>query len=144
METFQFRNRSYSLWMPWQVMDTYCWFVCFIRAMLPYRMGLVAPYKHSFSMAEGEASDPEATAKEAEHAQLQENLDKELQELNKRLEQKEAEMKSFARPDAVVLKQHFERKLVELEEEKKVLQAIIVSISVRDRHVALYVFFLRP
>ncbi|OAE24281.1 hypothetical protein AXG93_1052s1040 [Marchantia polymorpha subsp. ruderalis] len=93
--------------------------------------------------AEGEAADPEAKAKEAEHAQLQENLDKELQELNKRLEQKEAEMKSFARPDAVVLKQHFERKLVELEEEKKVLQAIIVSISVRDRHVALYCLFLK-
>lgn len=31
-------------------------------------------------------------------------------------------MKSFAKPETVVLKQHFERKLVELEEEKKMLQ----------------------
>ncbi|KAL3684384.1 hypothetical protein R1sor_002406 [Riccia sorocarpa] len=68
------------------------------------------------------AGDPEASAMEVEHAQLQENLDRELQELNKRLEQKEAEMKSFLRPDAVVLKQHFEKKLVELEEEKNNLQ----------------------
>lgn len=31
-------------------------------------------------------------------------------------------MKTFVRSDAVVLKQHFEKKLVELEEEKKYLQ----------------------
>lgn len=31
-------------------------------------------------------------------------------------------MKSFSKPETVVLKQHFERKLVELEEEKKMLQ----------------------
>lgn len=34
----------------------------------------------------------------------------------------QAEMKSFVRPDALFLKQHFEKKLVELEEEKKYLQ----------------------
>lgn len=34
----------------------------------------------------------------------------------------QAEMKSFSKPETVVLKQHFERKLVELEEEKKMLQ----------------------
>ncbi|CAK9197574.1 unnamed protein product [Sphagnum troendelagicum] len=68
------------------------------------------------------AAEAEAEAKEWEHTMLQENLDKELQELNKRLEQKEAEMKSFAKPETVVLKQHFERKLLELEEEKKSLQ----------------------
>ncbi|CAK9197643.1 unnamed protein product [Sphagnum troendelagicum] len=75
--------------------------------------------------AVGEASgaaEAEAEAKEWEHTMLQENLDKELQELNKRLEQKEAEMKSFAKPETVVLKHHFERKLLELEEEKKSLQ----------------------
>ncbi|KAL2652560.1 hypothetical protein R1flu_020688 [Riccia fluitans] len=68
------------------------------------------------------SGDPEASAKEVEHAQLQENLDRELQELNKRLEQKEAEMKSFLSPNTAVLKQHFEKKLVELEEEKINLQ----------------------
>ncbi len=35
------------------------------------------------------AAEAEAEAKEWEHTMLQENLDKELQELNKRLEQKE-------------------------------------------------------
>ncbi|CAM6127040.1 unnamed protein product [Calypogeia fissa] len=64
----------------------------------------------------------EDQAKEWEHQMLQENLDKELQELNKHLEQKELEMKTFVRSDATILKQHFERKLVELEEEKKMLQ----------------------
>ncbi|KAG0589833.1 hypothetical protein KC19_1G052000 [Ceratodon purpureus] len=69
-----------------------------------------------------EVDEAEVQAKEWEHTILQENLDKELKELDKRLEQKEAEMKSFAKPETVVLKQHFERKLVELEEEKKMLQ----------------------
>ncbi len=32
------------------------------------------------------------------------------------------EMKSFSKPETIVLKQHFERKLVELEEEKRSLQ----------------------
>lgn len=69
-----------------------------------------------------EVAEAEVQAKEWEHTVLQENLDKELKELDKKLEQKEAEMKSFSKPETVVLKQHFERKLVELEEEKKMLQ----------------------
>jgi len=40
----------------------------------------------------------------------------------------QAEMKSFVRTDAVVLKQHFEKKLIELEEEKKHLQVIYVAL----------------
>lgn len=36
-------------------------------------------------------------------------------------------MKSFAKPETVVLKQHFERKLVELEEEKKMLQVAFLN-----------------
>jgi hypothetical protein len=36
-------------------------------------------------------------------------------------------MKSFAKPETVVLKQHFERKLVELEEEKKMLQVLFLT-----------------
>ncbi len=34
----------------------------------------------------------------------------------------QTEMKSFSKPETIVLKQHFERKLVELEEEKRSLQ----------------------
>ncbi|KAJ7298771.1 hypothetical protein O6H91_Y429500 [Diphasiastrum complanatum] len=70
----------------------------------------------------GGAEMEAVAAKELEHNLLQDSLDKELQELNRRLELKEAEMKSFARPDTAVLKQHFEKKLTELEEEKKALQ----------------------
>ncbi|KAG1326988.1 kinesin-like protein KIN-4C [Cocos nucifera] len=55
--------------------------------------------------------------KEREHTTLQDKLDKELQELDKRLEQKE-----FAKSDTSVLKQHYERKLLELEHEKRALQ----------------------
>ncbi|KAG0626408.1 hypothetical protein M758_2G123600 [Ceratodon purpureus] len=53
---------------------------------------------------------------------MQEKFDKELREIDKRLEQKEAEIKLFVRPDSKVLQQHFEKKLVELEEEKTHLQ----------------------
>jgi len=38
----------------------------------------------------------------------------------------QAEIKLFVRPDAKVLKHHLEKKLVELEEEKKHLQVIFV------------------
>nr|XP_010913544.1 kinesin-like protein KIN-4C isoform X1 [Elaeis guineensis] len=67
----------------------------------------------------GEAEEEE---KEREHSTLQDKLDQELQELDKRLEQKEAEMKQFAKADTSVLKQHYERKLLELEQEKRALQ----------------------
>ncbi|KAG0584179.1 hypothetical protein KC19_3G191000 [Ceratodon purpureus] len=73
-------------------------------------------------LSPGEVSgevEADFVAKELEYTSLQEDLDKELQDLNKRLEQKEAEMKCFVRTDALVLKQHFEKKLVEVEEEKK-------------------------
>nr|AMS24212.1 kinesin 4-Ic protein [Marsilea vestita] len=67
--------------------------------------------------------EEETVTKEIEHARLQDTLDKELEELNKRLEQKEAEMKTFVKSDGTVLKQHFEKKILELEEEKKHLQS---------------------
>eukprot|EP00250_Pteridium_aquilinum_P009656 c18833_g1_i1 orf=575-3943(-) len=66
--------------------------------------------------------EDEATAKELEHTQLQVSMDKELQELNEQLEQKEAEMTMIGKLDNTGLKQQFERKLMELEEEKKTLQ----------------------
>ncbi|KAM0898604.1 hypothetical protein ACQ4PT_021784 [Festuca glaucescens] len=66
--------------------------------------------------------------KEREHSSLQEQLDKELQDLDKRLQQKEAEMKQFAKSDTSVLKQHYETKLHEMEQEKKDLQKEIESL----------------
>ncbi|KAG0613527.1 hypothetical protein M758_6G110100 [Ceratodon purpureus] len=68
--------------------------------------------------------DTELLLKEFKRTSVQEKFDKELREIDKRLEQKEAEIKLFVRPDATVLQQHFEKKLVELEEEKKYLQKL--------------------
>ncbi|CAA2955240.1 kinesin KIN-4C [Olea europaea subsp. europaea] len=73
----------------------------------------------------GEAEDVE---KELEHSSLQEQLDKELQELDKRLEQKEVEMKQFTSVDTSVLKQHYEKKVQDLELEKKGLQKEIEEL----------------
>uniref|UniRef100_A0A2N9I4F8 Uncharacterized protein n=1 Tax=Fagus sylvatica TaxID=28930 RepID=A0A2N9I4F8_FAGSY len=52
----------------------------------------------------------------------------ELKELDKKLEQKEAEMKRFASVDTSVLKQHYEKKVHELEQEKKSLQKEIEEL----------------
>ncbi|XP_030499226.2 kinesin-like protein KIN-4C isoform X2 [Cannabis sativa] len=60
--------------------------------------------------------------KEQEHSSVQEKLDRELKELDKELEQKEAEMKRVAGGNTSVLKQHYEKKVHELEQEKRVLQ----------------------
>nr|GMD93977.1 kinesin-like protein KIN-4C [Ipomoea batatas] len=70
----------------------------------------------------------EVEEKELEHCSLQEKLDRELKELDKRLEQKEAEMKRFATVDTSVLKQHYEKKVQELEQEKKSLQKEIEKL----------------
>ncbi|XP_024461603.1 kinesin-like protein KIN-4A isoform X2 [Populus trichocarpa] len=61
-------------------------------------------------------------AKEWEHTLIQSTMDKELNELNKRLEQKESEMKLFGGVDTEVLKQQFRKKILELEEEKRTVQ----------------------
>ncbi|KAE8653961.1 Kinesin-like protein FRA1 [Hibiscus syriacus] len=63
----------------------------------------------------------EEDAKEWEHTLLQNTMDKELHELNRRLEEKESEMKLFG-GHTVALKQHFGKKIQELEEEKKDVQ----------------------
>ncbi|TXG52671.1 hypothetical protein EZV62_021840 [Acer yangbiense] len=72
--------------------------------------------------------DIEDEEKELEHSSLQEKLDRELKELDKKLEQKEAEMKHFAGADTSVLKQHYEKKVLELEHEKKALQKEIEDL----------------
>lgn len=70
----------------------------------------------------------EDVEKELEHSSIQEELDRELKELDKRLEQKEAEMKRFASGDTSVLKQHYEKKVHELEHEKRALQKEIEDL----------------
>ncbi|CAI0417547.1 unnamed protein product [Linum tenue] len=74
---------------------------------------------------EDEAEDEQ---KELEHSSMQEILDRELKELDKRLEQKEAEMKRFTSGDPSVLKQHYEKKVHELEQEKRALQKEISEL----------------
>ncbi|CAJ2640958.1 unnamed protein product [Trifolium pratense] len=72
--------------------------------------------------AAGDSREIEEVEKEWEHKLLQNSMDRELHELNKRLEQKESEMKLFGVSDAEVLKQHFGRKITELEDEKRTVQ----------------------
>ncbi|KAK6940261.1 Kinesin motor domain [Dillenia turbinata] len=72
--------------------------------------------------------ETEDEAKELEHSSLQEKLDRELKELDRKLEQKEAEMNRFANVDTSVLKQHYEKKVQELEQEKKALQKEIEEL----------------
>ncbi|GJN40064.1 hypothetical protein PR202_gb29231 [Eleusine coracana subsp. coracana] len=71
--------------------------------------------------ARGNTKDIDEVAKELEHTMLQDSMDKELNELNRRLEQKESQMKMYG-CDTVALKQHFGKKLMELEEEKRAVQ----------------------
>ncbi|KAI4321438.1 hypothetical protein MLD38_034819 [Melastoma candidum] len=79
---------------------------------------------------DAELSDAvEVHVKELEHESLQEKFDKELQDLDKMLEQKEAEMKRYANVDTSVLKQHYEKKVLELEQEKKALQREIEELK---------------
>ncbi|CAH8389648.1 unnamed protein product [Eruca vesicaria subsp. sativa] len=66
--------------------------------------------------------------KELEHCSLQEKLDMELKELDKRLEEKEAEMKRYSSGGTSVLKQHYEKKVHELEQEKRALQREIEGL----------------
>ncbi|XWS33576.1 hypothetical protein CRYUN_Cryun22dG0095200 [Craigia yunnanensis] len=61
-------------------------------------------------------------AKELEHALWQNTMDRELNELNKRLEQKESEMKLVGEADTEALKLHFQKKIMEVEEEKRIVQ----------------------
>ncbi|KAK4428901.1 Kinesin-like protein KIN-4A [Sesamum alatum] len=77
-------------------------------------------YQMSESSDSGDVD--EDTAKEFEHTYLQNSMDKELNELNRQLEKKESEMKLHGGYDTTALKQHFGKKIMELEEEKKTVQ----------------------
>lgn len=70
------------------------------------------------------SSEVDEEEKEREHSSTQEKLDMELQDLDKRLQQKEAEMKQFD----TVRKQHYETKLDEMVQEKRALQKEIVDL----------------
>ncbi|XP_061372067.1 kinesin-like protein KIN-4C [Gastrolobium bilobum] len=71
----------------------------------------------------------EDDAKEQEHSSLQEKLDKELKELDMKLEQKEAEMKLYNNADTTFLRHHYEKKLLEMEQEKKIFQKEIEELK---------------
>ncbi|KAK7263173.1 hypothetical protein RJT34_30758 [Clitoria ternatea] len=73
------------------------------------------------SISGEDSKETDEAAKELEHVILQNTMDKEMNELNKRLEQKESEMKLIGL-DTDALKQHFGKKIMELEEEKRKVQ----------------------
>ncbi|XP_004288009.1 PREDICTED: chromosome-associated kinesin KIF4A-like [Fragaria vesca subsp. vesca] len=79
-----------------------------------YQMGEISSGENS-----GEIDE---VTKEWEHQRLQNSLDMELNDLNKRLEQKESEMRIYGGVDTVALKQHFGKKIMELETEKRIVQ----------------------
>ncbi|KAL9461351.1 hypothetical protein AB3S75_004367 [Citrus x aurantiifolia] len=79
-------------------------------------------YQMDEAVSDGNSSEIEEVAKEWEHALWQNTMDKELNELNKRLEQKESEMKLFGDVDTEALRHHFGKKIIELEEEKRIVQ----------------------
>ncbi|CAN8265810.1 unnamed protein product [Cochlearia groenlandica] len=79
----------------------------------------------NYPMAEaaiGDSREIDEEAKEWEHKLLQNSMDKELHELNRRLEEKESEMKLFDGYDPAALKQHFGKKIAEVEDEKRSVQ----------------------
>ncbi|KAH0680419.1 hypothetical protein KY284_021504 [Solanum tuberosum] len=89
------------------------------------KRGLQSIESSDYPMSEnGDSGDmDDESAKEWEHTLLQDSMDKELNELNRRLEQKESEMKLYGGSDnTMALKQHFGKKLLELEEEKRAVQ----------------------
>ncbi|KAI3788023.1 hypothetical protein L2E82_00618 [Cichorium intybus] len=65
-------------------------------------------------------ANPEDEEKDVQHCSLREKLENELKELDKILEQKER----VAGGDTFVLKQHYEKKVQDLENEKRALQAV--------------------
>ncbi|KAL2344045.1 hypothetical protein Fmac_005330 [Flemingia macrophylla] len=70
------------------------------------------------SISGEDSKETDEAAKELEHVLLQNTLDKEMNELNKRLEQKESEMKLIG-VDTEALKQHFGKKLWNLRKRKE-------------------------
>ncbi|KAI3701181.1 hypothetical protein L2E82_45829 [Cichorium intybus] len=80
-------------------------------------------------------ANPEDEKKDVCHCSIQEKLENELKELDKRLKPKEAEMKRVAGGDTSVLKQHYEKKVQDLEHEKRALQ---YDAAIKDVNKAFY------
>ncbi|KAL9234739.1 hypothetical protein vseg_009572 [Gypsophila vaccaria] len=91
-------------------------------------LATLAQLSSVFDGKETIGDENEIEEKELEHSSLQETLDRELKELDKKLQQKEAEMELFTGGETTVLKQHYEKKVLELEHEKKVLQKEIEDL----------------
>ncbi|XP_076940354.1 kinesin-like protein KIN-4A [Bidens hawaiensis] len=85
------------------------------------KRGLQTVDSSDYPMSDSGVIEEEA-AKELEHTLRQDSMDKELHELNVRLEQKESEMRLFEGSDTMTLKQHFGKKIMELEQEKLAVQ----------------------
>lgn len=79
-------------------------------------------YQMSGTTSGENSKEVDEVAKEWEHALRRNTMDKELHELNKRLEEKEAEMRLFGVDDTEALKLHFKKKIMELEAEKRIVQ----------------------
>ncbi|KAK8497840.1 hypothetical protein V6N12_018752 [Hibiscus sabdariffa] len=79
-------------------------------------------YQMDEIMSDENPEEIDEVAKELEHSLRQNNMDRELKELNKRLEQKESEMQLVGGADTEALKQHFQKKIMGLEEEKRIVQ----------------------
>ncbi|CAN6903826.1 unnamed protein product [Brassica oleracea] len=78
-------------------------------------------YEMSEATSGGISEDIDGSAKEWEHALRQNNMGNELSELSKRLEEKESEMK-ICGAGTEIIRQHFEKKMMELEKEKRTVQ----------------------
>ncbi|KAI3976373.1 hypothetical protein MKX01_021892, partial [Papaver californicum] len=81
------------------------------------------------TISDNSKDDDEEVAKEWQHTLLQNTMDKELNELNEHLEQKESEMKLFGGFDAMALKQHFGKKIMELEDEKRTVDRLLAEVE---------------
>ncbi|XWS41870.1 hypothetical protein CRYUN_Cryun17cG0119800 [Craigia yunnanensis] len=79
-------------------------------------------YQMDEVVSDENSGEIDEVAKELEHALRRNTMDRELNELNKRLEQKESEIKLVGGADTEALKQHFQKKIMELEEEKRIVQ----------------------
>ncbi|KAI3669796.1 hypothetical protein L6452_41208 [Arctium lappa] len=82
----------------------------------------IFPETVSESFASEVLKEPDKLTIKQEHEIRQNMWYKELNDLDKRLEEKESEMKLLGSPDVEALKQRFGKKIIELEEGKRLLQ----------------------
>ncbi|GAB4852240.1 Kinesin-like protein KIN-4A [Ancistrocladus abbreviatus] len=97
------------------------------------KRGLQSMESSDYQMGEIVMGSPreidEEAAKEWEHKVLQNTMDQELNELNRRLEQKESEMRLFGEVDTETLKQHFEHEKRAVQQERDRLLAEVENLA---------------